>query len=597
MAQGKARLLAAKADMPPVLLADHGSPRWVVPVLGVLLFVIYLSNLRVLAAADSIPTRLLPFSILREGNLNLDEFSWLWADRLPYYVRFSDGHLYSGSTVALPLALVPLYALPTWYLVAADIGYDDVRARVLIVVMERCAALLTTAVLLYRVMPVVDWRWALADRDLCARQQHLGIASCAVATHLVDWCSSLAHIPRVGIASRTALLCAGLLTALMVGERPQTLGIALVTMAFVWRYHRRHLLMFAGLPAFAALLVAIYNLQTFRNLAGAYVHFDHFSTPLWTGVGGLLLSPNRGLLIYSPIMLFAFVGAVMVWRRPSPPWLRWLVVAFGWHLLIYGMFDEWWAGYTYGPRYLTEMLPVLTLWLTYGLVPYCRTPLLQTAVAWSRSTASRCRRSACTLTTTVGIASRWRCKRIRSGCGLARLAGGALARGHGAAAICAVARDRVLRPAAGARRRAHQERFANTVEVDAAPSRFEPGDGELRGTLCATTVPTPGPCSPATSACATPSFSSSAGTAMMRRYRASATSCACRATWSRAKPSTSMFHCRLPRRPEHIRWSCASRRRSTAPAGLATTTRSGSRRGSSDLQIEQAFEPAVSGTA
>jgi hypothetical protein len=287
----------------------------------------------------------------------------------------------------------------------------------------------------------------------------------------------LAYIFVSESVSRTALLCAGLLTALMVAERPQTLGIALVTAAFVWRYHRRHFLGFAGLPALAALLVAVYNLQTFRHLAGAYVHFDHFSTPLWTGVAGLLLSANRGLLVFSPIMLCAFVGAVMVWRRPSPAWLRWMVFAFGWHLLIYGMFDEWWAGYTYGPRYLTEMLPLLTLWLTYGLVPYCRTLLVQTAVAlvvlygiavqmigvyWDDDSWNRQPVALHQHPQRVWDWNDWQ---------VARLARGPWRGGDLAPLLATVFFDR--QPArVGA---LTKDDLANTIEVGAAPRRFEPG--------------------------------------------------------------------------------------------------------------------------
>lgn len=386
----------AKAGSPPDSTArppmawrvERGAPRWIVPILGVFLFAVYLSNLRVLAAADSIPTRLLPFSILREGNLNLDEFGWLWAKNLPYYVRISGTHIYSGNTVALPLLLVPLYALPTWYLSAGEISYDDVRARVVIVAMERiCAALLTTlaALLLYRILcRLVSWRWALALTLIYA----LGCNTWVIASQAL-WPHTLVGLAIVLLSfifvsdsvSRVALIAAGLVTALMVAERPQTVGIAAVTTAFVWRHHRRHILMFVGLPGLAGVLVAVYNLQTFSNLAGAYVHFDHFATPLWTGLAGLLISPNRGLLIFSPIMVFAFVGAIMVWRRPAPAWIRWLVFGLVWHLVLYGMFDEWWGGYTFGPRYLTGMMPILTLLLVYGLVPLCRTPLATALVA------------------------------------------------------------------------------------------------------------------------------------------------------------------------------------------------------------------------
>ena len=39
--------------------------------------------------------------------------------------------------------------------------------------------------------------------------------------------------------------------------------------------------------------------------------------------------------------------------------------------LIHAGFSEWWAGYTYGPRYFADVLPALALLLAYGLVPLC----------------------------------------------------------------------------------------------------------------------------------------------------------------------------------------------------------------------------------
>jgi hypothetical protein len=92
------------------------------------------------------------------------------------------------------------------------------------------------------------------------------------------------------------------------------------------------------------------------------------------GVAGLLLSPNRGLLVFTPIMAFALWGALRVWRVAAPPWLRWSSVALLLHVIVYALFKEWWAGYTYGPRYFSDVLPALILFLVYGLVPYCRRP-------------------------------------------------------------------------------------------------------------------------------------------------------------------------------------------------------------------------------
>ena len=151
---------------------------------GTLLFlgllVLYVANLRVLGAGDSIPTRLLPFSIVREHNLDLNEFTWeiTRKGRLPYYVHQLGDHIYSVSTIGTPLVIVPLYVLPAWILSHYGIAYDDVRARVLIVATERFAAATMTALsallLFVTARRLVSWRWALAiDSRLRRRHQRL----------------------------------------------------------------------------------------------------------------------------------------------------------------------------------------------------------------------------------------------------------------------------------------------------------------------------------------------------------------------------------------------------------------------------------------
>jgi hypothetical protein len=75
-------------------------------------------------------------------------------------------------------------------------------------------------------------------------------------------------------------------------------------------------------------------------------------------------------------MLFAVVGAVRIWRTDAHPWLRVLTIGVALHVLFYGSFTEWWAGYTYGPRYFTDVLPALCLFLVHGWVPFARKPFV-----------------------------------------------------------------------------------------------------------------------------------------------------------------------------------------------------------------------------
>jgi hypothetical protein len=364
---------------PPSASAAHKPAVATAAVLFCVLFAVFLLNFRLVSSGDNIPTRLLPFSLVRERNVDLDEFGWLrWpaGGRLPYYVHERHGHLYSGTTIVTALVVAPLYIVPDRILRQWNIGYDDVRARLMIVVMERLSAaalVALSAALLYLLLNrLAPPGWALVLTLTYA----LGTNTWVVSSQGL-WSHTLSELALVILSSvllasdpsRPAMVFAGVTAAVGVANRPQLLPFALLAAFFVWRHQRRHLVAFLVVPVVAAALLAAYNLTLFRGLAGGYFGFAHFSTSLFSGVAGLLLSPNRGLLIFAPLTIFAFYGAIRVWREGWPLWLRYLAVGLGIHLILYGKFDNWWAGYTYGPRYMTDVLPVLTLLLVPGLVP------------------------------------------------------------------------------------------------------------------------------------------------------------------------------------------------------------------------------------
>jgi hypothetical protein len=353
------------------------------------LLAVYCSNLRLLGAGDSIPTRLLPFSILREGDLDLDEFTWQLTrrGRWPYYIHESGGHFYSVSTIATPLVITPLYILPAWVLAHYAVAYDDVRARVLIVVMERVSAATLTALsavfVFLALCRIVDRRWAIG----LALTYGFGTSAWSISSQAL-WphalaALSIAIVSAVFLAPRAgtlAIAAAGIAAALGVANRPPMIVFAALAAFEVWRRDRRQLIAFAALPAIGAAALLVYNLSVFHASVGAYQRLNLFSASVLTGIAGLFVSPNRGLVVYTPIMAFAFAGAARAWRV-GPPWMRLLIIGTGLHVAIYGAFSEWWAGYTFGPRYFTDVLPVLTLFLAYALVPRWRRPAARAVAA------------------------------------------------------------------------------------------------------------------------------------------------------------------------------------------------------------------------
>ncbi|MBX3023869.1 hypothetical protein KF840_03065 [bacterium] len=371
----------------PGPVIDHGPAPWILALgIFVLLFALYTLNFRVRGAGDSVPTRRLPFSLLREGNLDLDEFTWERGERgtLPYFVHAHGGHIYSVTPIATAIVATPLYVLPAWWLARAHIDYDDVRARVLEVVMERVAAAALTAlsaVVVFLVLRrLATWRWAVALTLLYG----IGTSAWSISSQAL-WAHALAQVTLALLCliliapspTRLALLAAGAVAAVSVANRPQTAVLAGLVFLFLVVHQRWRALYYAALPGIAGLGLAIYNYAIFSTTLGGYGSLGHFSGSLVQGASGLLASPNRGLLVFTPIMGFALWGALRVWRVPAPPWLRWLSIVLLLHVLVYATFKEWWAGYTYGPRYFSDVLPALVIFLVYGLVPYWRWPAVR----------------------------------------------------------------------------------------------------------------------------------------------------------------------------------------------------------------------------
>jgi len=84
-----------------------------------------------------------------------------------------------------------------------------------------------------------------------------------------------------------------------------------------------------------------------------------FETPLILGLFGLLISPGKGVLWYSPIVWLGLPGLVAMWRvrRAEAVTITLLSII---SLIFYALYSFWTGGWNWGPRYL---LPLLPLWL------------------------------------------------------------------------------------------------------------------------------------------------------------------------------------------------------------------------------------------
>jgi hypothetical protein len=194
-------------------------------------------------------------------------------------------------------------------------------------------------------------------------------------------------------------LFAGLALSAAAACRPTAAVVWLAAAAYLAIAERRCLSTFllAALPV--GLASATYNLHYFGSpldfgqlAAGAAVAQaktgspDLWQTPLWLGAAGLLLSPSRGLLVYTPFLAAAFVGGFLAWRAPRYAPLRFLTIAVPLLWLPAFAWFDWWGGWTYGYRPIVDTAPLLAL-LCIPALERLRRPAVKTAfvaaAAWS----------------------------------------------------------------------------------------------------------------------------------------------------------------------------------------------------------------------
>ena len=173
-------------------------------------------------------------------------------------------------------------------------------------------------------------------------------------------------------ARRRWLLAAGAATAVALLARWDSVLLVVVPLALYAVYQavraRRSSPIAAGLVTFGAPLTAVlaanlwydwlrygnvFTITTKNALEGS------FTTPLWTGLYGLLLSPGGGLIIYVPVLLASAVSLRGFYRQARPEALL-LLSLLALRLIFYARWSSW-DGREWGPRYLLPLLPVLLL--------------------------------------------------------------------------------------------------------------------------------------------------------------------------------------------------------------------------------------------
>jgi hypothetical protein len=350
--------------------------------LAVLAFIVFMANGRVYEGeTDAISSRTLPFAILGSGSIYLDPVRDVAVDpyrpdRRWWAARTRTGAWGSLFPLVTPIIVTPLYIPAVAYLAAR--GWTTERLLGLSLIMERVAASAVSA------LAVLFLYLALLRRGVATHDALLLAAALAFATGTWSissqqlWLHAAAELlvaaslwamagaPRAG----AALFC-GSCIALLACNRPSdaVLAAGLGCAALVWAPASRWRLI--GPAAIFGGVTLGYNLYVFAHPLGAWGYATAPTSFLWQGIAGQLVSPTRGLLVFSPFLVFVPLG---IWRslRERKHALATAALTAGvvGHILVYAGLD-WRAGWSYGPRYILDAVPVL-IWLMAPALAHLR---------------------------------------------------------------------------------------------------------------------------------------------------------------------------------------------------------------------------------
>ena len=156
--------------------------------------------------------------------------------------------------------------------------------------------------------------------------------------------------------------------------RPTTAVVVLCAGLYLLGVDRRRCIAFVlgGLPF--ALILAGYNYHYFGNplvfgqsvVAKSIALAKTGSADLWQSswresLPGLLISPARGLVWFSPVLILGLVSVVAVWKQPRFRPLVPLQAGAVLMILAAGKWFDWWGGLTWGYRSIVDTAPLLAL--------------------------------------------------------------------------------------------------------------------------------------------------------------------------------------------------------------------------------------------
>jgi len=325
----------------------------------------------------------LALSIIREGNLNLDEYKRMITPD-DYAIQTLQGHKYSFYPSGVPFLAVPFvfaynlinpntFALierihpPAQEIIAS---FFTALTAVLIYLIARLSLTVKQSLLVAFIFAFCTSTWSTASRALWQHGPTMLCLSLALYLLLLSrerpWLVQFVSLPL----------------AYSYFIRPLNAVSIILFSAFVLLYYRKYFIKYILWSLVIALPFFLITYATFGTFLQPQIYSHYpgvFSIPTIERLVGPFISPSRGLFIYSPIFLFSFFGLYLklkTFRSRYPEsvldvMLGGIIVI---HCLLVSAWWIWWGGYSIGPRMLSDIIPFLVYFLLPVVALAANTP-------------------------------------------------------------------------------------------------------------------------------------------------------------------------------------------------------------------------------
>jgi hypothetical protein len=352
-------------------------------------FVTYILNDRLMITGDSLPASIWVFNLLENHSLTFNALADkpLFANGLNYYFsQHANGDWITNYPIGPAILTAPLYIL--FYIqfklshLGAPLGLLTPEFEMQRFSYERLAASILAAASVVVFFHVAKVRFKAPIALITAMVFGFCTTTWTASSQALWQHGPLNFVVLVSLWAllrpQPRILLAGICGGFLFGIRPTAIVYVLPLMLYVWSTTPRRLPLFAS-GMLACLPALVWNLYYFGYVLGGYsvISATGFHKLAYFPVAfpGILFSPSRGVLVYSPVLLFALPGCLYLirnltrrtWHRPIDALFLGLFVASLGIFLSYGFVACWWGGHSYGPRFLTDVLPAFCLMIAYWL--------------------------------------------------------------------------------------------------------------------------------------------------------------------------------------------------------------------------------------